>query len=79
MKDEKKEETNVPQNETKVDETKEAKQPAEEKKVLPAWRQVILETDGGSIRLAKDETAGILELSAILSSVLNSIQSQSKK
>jgi len=74
MKDEKKEETNVPQNETKVDETKKAEQPAEEKKVLPAWRQILIQTDGNVAQIIKQEVAGNLELSAILRGLLNAIE-----
>jgi len=54
----------------------ETKQEQPQKK--PKMRQVILETDGTNIHIAKAEVAGSLELMAILSSVLNKIQNPSK-
>ena len=40
----------------------------------PRMRQIIIETDGNNIRLAKNETAGNLELIALLSTVLTKLQ-----
>lgn len=78
----KNEATNTPATETKetakADETKKAEQPAE-KELLPQWREILITTDGNSIKLVKNQTAGTLELISILSSIVNSIQSQSKK
>ena len=42
----------------------------------PKMRQVIIETDGSNIRIAKNETAGNLELVALLSTVLTKLQQQ---
>jgi len=36
-------------------------------------RQVIIETDGSNINLVKNETAGVLELQAVLSTILNKL------
>ena len=46
----------------------------EEKKQTTIKRQIIIETDGNSIEVTKNETAGVLELASILSSLLNTIQ-----
>jgi len=45
--------------------------PLESKK--PPMRQVIIETDGSNINLVKNETAGVLELQAVLSTILNKL------
>jgi hypothetical protein len=39
-------------------------------------RQVVIETDGNMIRMTKNETAGELELSAILSTILAHIKNK---
>ena len=48
----------------------EEKKPQQEK---PKMRQIIIETDGNNINIVKAETAGNLELIAILSSILNKL------
>lgn len=40
----------------------------------PKMRQVIIETDGNNINIAKAETAGNLELIALLSTILTKLQ-----
>ena len=48
----------------------------EEKKQLPVppkMRQIIIETDGNNINIAKADVAGNLELIAILGSILNKL------
>lgn len=40
----------------------------------PKMRQVIIETNGTDIRISKNETAGNLELIAILSTILTKLQ-----
>ena len=50
--------------------TPEAKKPEEQK---PLMRQIIIETDGSNINLVKNETAGVLELSAILQTIVGKI------
>ena len=40
----------------------------------PKMRQIIIATDGNNIRLIKNETAGNLELMAVLSAILNKLQ-----
>ena len=50
---------------------------SEEKKEqpqAPKMRQVIIETDGNNINLVKNETAGALELAALLQTVLGKLQ-----
>lgn len=42
-------------------------QPQEQK---PKARQIIIETDGNNISLVKNETAGVLELAAVLQTIL---------
>jgi len=39
----------------------------------PKMRQIIIETDGNSIDIVKAEVAGNLELTAILSTIINKI------
>jgi len=39
----------------------------------PKMRQIIIETDGNSINIVKAEVAGNLELTAILSTIINKI------
>ena len=46
-----------------------------EKKV-PAMRQIIIETDGKSVNLAKAEVYGPIEMVAILNMVINFVQNQ---
>jgi len=46
----------------------------EEQKPQQKMREVIIQTDGNSINLTKNETAGNLELIALLSTVLNKLQ-----
>jgi len=53
-------------------EEKKVEKPKEEQKVAP-MRQVIIETDGSNINLVKNETAGVLELQAVLSTILNKL------
>lgn len=36
----------------------------------PRMRQVIIETDGNNINVSKNETAGVLELAALLQTIL---------
>jgi len=36
-------------------------------------RQIIIETDGSNISIIKNETAGVLELQAVLSTILNKL------
>ena len=48
----------------------EAQKPGEKK--LP-MRQIIIETDGSNINLVKNETAGVLELSAVLQTIIGKI------
>ena len=36
-------------------------------------RQIIIETDGSKLRIVKDETAGSLELIAVLNAIINAI------
>ena len=43
----------------------------------PKMRQVILETNGNDIRIALNETAGNLELIALLSTILQKLQNTS--
>ncbi len=43
------------------------------KKQATQMRQVIIETDGNKITLVKNETAGILELVALLQTILGNI------
>jgi len=43
------------------------------KKEETKMRQIIIETDGNNINIVKAETAGNLELVAILSSILNKL------
>jgi len=50
--------------------TEEKKQPEKEE---PKMRQIIIETDGNNIKIVKADVAGGLELSAILSNLLNQI------
>lgn len=52
-------------------EKKEEQKPQQEK---PKMRQVIIETNGTDIRISKNETAGNLELIAILSTILTKLQ-----
>ena len=42
----------------------------------PKMRQIIIETDGSSIRLVKNECAGALELAAVLQTLLNGLTQQ---
>ena len=49
----------------------EEQKPQQEK---PKMRQVILETNGTDIRISKNETAGNLELIALLSTILTKLQ-----
>ena len=49
----------------------------EPKAQQPKMRQVILETNGTNIRIAKNETSGNLELIALLSTILNQLQNTS--
>ena len=52
----------------------EKKQQKEEpKKEEQKMRQIIIETDGNNIKIVKADVAGGLELSAILSNLLNQI------
>jgi len=50
---------------------KEKKQ--EVKQEAPKMRQILIETDGNSINIVKNEVAGNLELTAILSTIINKI------
>ena len=43
------------------------------KKEETKMRQIVIETDGNNINIVKAETAGNLELVAILSSILNKL------
>jgi len=45
-----------------------------EQQPQPKWRQIIIETDGNSIRINKAEVAGNLEFTSILSGILNKIK-----
>ena len=49
----------------------------EPKDQQPKMRQVILETNGNDIRIALNETAGNLELIALLSTILQKLQNTS--
>jgi len=51
----------------------EAKKPEEQK--LP-MRQIVIETDGSNINLVKNETAGVLELTAVLQTILTKLLQQ---
>ena len=55
-----------------TEEKKEVKKP-EVKKEKRQVRQIIIETDGDNINIAKNETAGTLELVSVLQSLLNFI------
>lgn len=48
----------------------------EPKKEEPKKRQIILETDGSSIRLVKAEVAGTIELIAILGAMIEVLTSK---
>ena len=45
----------------------------QEQAQAPKMRQVIIETDGNSINLVKNETAGALELAALLQTIMGKI------
>ena len=55
------------------EEIKTTPQAGEEKKTVP-MRRVLIETDGNQIKLVENQTAGVLELSSILSTLLNALQ-----
>lgn len=56
---------------------KEKKAPeAEPQEKKPQMRQIIIETDGSNITLVKNETAGVLELMAVLQTVLAKLTQQ---
>lgn len=40
----------------------------------PKFRQILIETNGSDIRIVKSEVAGMLELKAILMSLLNYVE-----
>lgn len=46
------------------------------KDIKPKLRQVILETDGNSIKLVKAEVTSMIELQAILSMMLEALKKQ---
>jgi len=45
----------------------------DEQPQAPNMRQVIIETDGNNIKLVKNETAGALELVALLQTIIGKI------
>lgn len=45
----------------------------EEKSKIPKMRQIILETDGSNVRVAKAEVAGNIEFVAILQSIIGNV------
>jgi len=62
-----------------MSEKKEIKEQLDEKgfkEEKPNMRQIIIETDGSSIRLVKNECAGALELAAVLQTLLNGLTQQ---
>jgi len=54
-------------NEEKSNDTNNKKEPKNVK------RQIIIETDGNNIDIIKNETAGLLELQAVLGVILNKL------
>lgn len=46
-----------------------------EQPAAPQMRKLVIETDGNRIRIANNETTGILELKAILTELLTNIRS----
>lgn len=40
----------------------------------PAFRKLVIETDGNRIKITMNETTGILELKAILTEILTSLR-----
>lgn len=42
----------------------------------PRMRQIVIETDGSNINLVKNETAGVLELMAVLQTILTKLAQQ---
>lgn len=67
MKDKKE---NILKEEGKETHKPEGLAPKVETVVQPKMRQIVIETDGASIHLIKSETAGILELTAILQKLI---------
>ena len=59
-------------NEKKQEKQKEPQN--EQKSQQLKMRQIIIATDGNNIKLIKNETAGNLELMAVLSAILNKLQ-----
>lgn len=55
------------------EEIKTTPQAGEEKATAP-MRRILIETDGNQIKLVENQTAGVLELSSILSTLLNALQ-----
>lgn len=49
------------------------------KKEEKPLRQILIETDGSMIKITKSEVAGVLELRAILQTLLESITSQQNR
>ena len=74
MTKEKKQETKT---ETKAPEKQQPQgQPMTQEKPAPQeprMREIIIQTNGSDIRITKNETAGVLELSAILQALLGSL------
>ena len=51
----------------------EAQKPEQQK---PIMRQIVIETDGSNINLVKNETVGVLELTAVLQTILTKLLQQ---
>ena len=64
--------------ENKVEEAVEVEEKSVETPEAPKMRQIIIETDGDNIHLVKSETAGKIELAAIMQMVADSIRGNSK-
>lgn len=70
------------QNEPKIEEIDKTPKNKEEidmidmKSKTPPMRKIWIETNGSVVNLVKNETAGSLELSAVLSALLNAIQNR---
>lgn len=52
---------------------------AETKQSAPIMRQILIETNGSDIHIVKNQTAGMLELRAILTSLLNYVDNPPMK
>jgi len=53
--------------------------PEEKKEEKKVTRQIIIETDGNEIKIAKAEVAGHIEMIAILESVINHLKNTQNK